>query len=278
MKTGNQVKLTVSADEKYKCTDKQIYINYQNLPKVLAVGVHNIYINDGKIILKPTKIEGNTVICEISQGGLLGSRKGVVLPGVDLKLPVVSEQDRLDLEFGLKHNVDIIFASFVQDAAGIRAVRAVLGETGARILVVAKIETQKALEHIDEIIEASDGVMVARGDLAVHTPITRVFRAQKSVIAKCVLSGKPVICATQMLESMMDGVRPSRADVSDIANAVLDGADGVMLSGETAVGDYPVRCVETMAEICQYAEMSIWHTRVFEELTAKVSYGKKKLL
>ncbi|GJQ81784.1 PyK [Trypoxylus dichotomus] len=265
IKSGTYVTLTTEPEYKNACTNKIIYIDYHRLPDVVKVD-DRIYIDDGKIILKCTKIGTNSIECKVINGGTLGNKKGVNLPGIALGLPAISEQDKKDLELGVRKKIDMVFASFIHTAQDIIDIRNNLGEAGKDILVIAKIERQEALDNIDAIIDESDGIMVARGDLALQIPVEKVFLAQKSVIAKCNLKGKPVICATQMLESMMGSQRPSRPDVSDISNAILDGADCVMLSGETAVGKFPVECVKTMERICREAETAVWNERLSEEV------------
>ncbi|ENZ03647.1 pyruvate kinase [Clostridium thermobutyricum] len=232
-------------------------VTYDGLANDVVPG-NTILIDDGLVGLKVKSVEGNKIVCEVMNTGLVGTHKGVNVPGVSIKLPALTPKDEADLKFGCEMKVNMIAASFVRKADDVLAIRKVLDENGGKdILICPKIENQEGVDNIDSIIAVSDAIMVARGDLGVEIPIENVPGVQKMIIEKCNQAGIPVITATQMLDSMIRNPRPTRAEVSDVANAILDGTDAIMLSGESANGSYPVEAVSTMARIATEAEKQL---------------------
>ncbi len=228
-------------------------VTFNRLPAVVSPG-DRLYLNDGIIALEVTAVSGSEVRCRVIAGGELRSRKGLNLPGIDLGTGAFTERDRECLQFAVAHGVDAVSQSFVESAADVAAVRAAAAALGRAPVVIAKIERSRALDRVDEILAAADGIMIARGDLGVEVPIERMAILQKDLVRRAVRMGKPVITATQMLESMTQSPRPTRAEATDVANAILDGTDCVMLSGESATGKFPVQAVETLARIAAATE------------------------
>jgi pyruvate kinase len=226
---------------------------FEALPQVVKTG-DRLFLNDGLVQLVVKEIDGHDVHCRVAVGGELRSRKGLNLPGIDLGISAFTENDRACLEFAIKAGVDAVSQSFVERAADIEAVRAAAAKHGRPPFVIAKIERADALVHYDEILAVADGIMVARGDLGVEVPIEEIAYIQKQLIAKANLAGKPVITATQMLESMVNSRLPTRAEATDVANAILDGTDCVMLSGESAMGRFPEEAVMMLARIATFTE------------------------
>jgi pyruvate kinase len=236
-------------------TAEMVSTPYDGMYNDVQVG-DRILMDDGKLEVKVTGIEGQNVITEVVYGGLLKSKKGVNLPNTKVSMPSVTDKDYEDLAFGLEHDVEWIALSFVRRASDIQEVKDYIKSKGKDTLVVAKIEKPEAIDNIDSIIEVTDAIMVARGDLGVELPAEEVPMIQKMIVQKCNRAGKPVIVATQMLESMIESPRPTRAEVNDVANSVLDGADAVMLSAETASGMYPILAVENMTRTIEQVEKS----------------------
>jgi len=246
--------LKLVTDYSFKGDKTCISCSYQKLPQSVKTGTQ-IFVADGSLVLEVTSCGDDHVMTKVLNDFLLGQRKNMNLPGVKVELPVLGEKDINDVRnFGIPNGVDFIAASFIQSAEDVRFVRSILGPRGRDIQIVSKIENESGLLNFDEILAESDGIMVARGDLGMEIPPENVLLAQKMMIAKCNLAGKPVITATQMLESMQDNPRPTRAEAGDVANAVLDGTDCTMLSGESAQGKFPVEAVDMMRRSIRSAE------------------------
>ncbi|MEW6232550.1 MAG: pyruvate kinase [Chloroflexota bacterium] len=246
--------------------DREVFVHYPDLSKDVVPG-NRILIDDGLLELSVLWAQGQDVRCRVVTGGILRPHKGMNLPSVQLSTPSLTDKDKEDTLFGIEQNVDYIALSFVRQAADVASLKGFLGQHGASIPVVAKIEKPEAVEAFGEILKEADGIMVARGDLGVEMAAEQVPLIQKSIIARCRQAGKPVITATQMLDSMIRNPRPTRAESSDVANAILDGTDAVMLSGETAAGAYPVEAARTMARIAQAAEEAL----PYQEMVSRAS-------
>ena len=264
--TGSKV---IIVTDKIVGNANRFSINYKQLPEDVHPG-ERILLDDGKLILEVIKTDGKAEIeALVIHGGILSSKKGVNFPNTKISMPSLTEKDKEDLEFALEQNVDWIGLSFVRNAQDIIELKAIINERNGKAKVIAKIEKPEAIEDIDNIITESDGLMVARGDLGVEVPYERVPLIQKMLIKKCAIQAKPIIVATQMMESMITNLTPSRAEVNDVANAVLDGADAVMLSGETSVGNHPIEVIKTMSRIVSEMEN-------FEGIYNKEEFPEKK--
>lgn len=277
IKTFKNGKVTVNDGDKFIFTtedlvgdETRVAVNYANLMDDLSVG-DRILVNNGLVIFEVKEISGCEAVCEVITGGELSDRKSMNFPNKVLKHDFISQQDREDILFGIENEVDFVAASFVSTKSDVMALRKLLDENGGEeIDIIAKIENRAGVDNIDEICEVADGIMVARGDLGVEIPYVEVPSVQKYLISKCRLLGKRVITATEMLESMIHNPRPTRAEISDVANAVYDGSSAVMLSGETAAGKYPVQAVKNMAEIAEFTEKHIDYNRWFATTDYKI--------
>ena len=281
---GDKIQLKEDAElmitkEDIEGTADKISVSYKNLAEDMEIG-NRILIDDGLIELEVTGFDGDDLVTRVVNGGVLGSRKGVNLPGVKVSLPALTEKDISDIRFGVKQGIHFIAASFVRKANDVIEIRKILEESGNEdVFIIAKIENQEGVENLDAILEVADGIMVARGDLGVEIPAEKVPIVQKIMIRKCNQASKPVITATQMLDSMIRNPRPTRAEASDVANAIYDGTDATMLSGESAAGKYPIESVNTMAQIAKEVENSESYKEKFagkyefaaESVTAAIS-------
>lgn len=271
LKDGKDVHLTagqkfiITTDTSVIGDSTKVAVTYKGLTNDLKVG-NIVLIDDGLLEMEVQEIKGNEIVCLVKNNGDLGENKGVNLPNVSVQLPALSPKDIEDLKFGCEQKVDYVAASFIRKAEDVKAVREVLEKNGGRhIKIISKIENQEGLDNFDEILELSDGIMVARGDLGVEIAVEEVPFAQKMMIEKCNIAGKIVITATQMLDSMIKNPRPTRAEATDVTNAILDGTDAIMLSGETAKGHYPVEAVNVMRKISQKTDPLVKFEIVNEE-------------
>ena len=272
-------KVTLVEGQKYTLTTRQVpaddkinMVTYAGLPEDVSAG-NIILIDDGLIELKVDKVEGTEIECTVINGGDLGSKKGVNVPNVSIRLPGITEKDKEDIIFGVEQGFDFIAASFVRNAACIEEIKHLLWEHGSDIPVIAKIENAEGIANIDDIIRVADGIMVARGDMGVEIPAEEVPHVQKEIIKKCNAKYKPVITATQMLDSMIKNPRPTRAETTDVANAIYDGTSAIMLSGETAAGAYPVEAVQMMAKIAKRTEEAINYRKRFDDMAKYTNPG-----
>lgn len=268
--------VTINAGDKFTLTtvecigsSERCYINYEGLPADVSVGTR-ILINDGLISMIVDSVTATDIACTVVDGGLLTNHKGVNVPNVDLKMPYLSSRDMADLQFGKEQDFDFIAASFVRNSTDVTILRNYVEAIGWKnVKIISKIENAQGVQNIDDIIEASDGIMVARGDMGVEIDFQRIPSIQKMIIHKCYNAGKIVVTATQMLESMINNPRPTRAEITDVANAIYDGTSAIMLSGESAVGRHPVEAVETMSSIAKTTEQDIDYIKRFNNFYPK---------
>ena len=250
--------------------ESRVSVSYKGLTEELNPG-DTVLINNGLVILRVKEVSGPDVICQVVTGGVLSDRKSMNFPGKVLKQDFLSEQDRSDILFGIEQDIDFVAASFVSCREDVQAIRDLLDENGAKnVDIIAKIENRSGVEKIEEICEVADGIMVARGDLGVEIPFMEVPALQKYLISKCRMLGKRVITATEMLESMIQNPRPTRAEISDVANAVYDGSSAIMLSGETTAGKFPVQAVQTMADTAKFTEAGIDYAERFRTMEFRI--------
>lgn len=263
LKEGQEFTLT---SEEIEGNENIVSVTYKDLYKDVKPG-DSILIDDGLIGMEVQKIVGQEIHCIVKNGGVVSNKKGVNLPGVEVNMPFISEKDRDDILFGIQEGFDFIAASFTRTAADVKEIRKILNENGGRDLnIIAKIENQQGVDNIDSIIEAADGIMIARGDMGVEIPLEDVPVIQKEIISKVYTAGKQVITATQMLDSMMKNPRPTRAETTDVANAIYQGTSAIMLSGETAAGKYPVEALRTMVKIAMRTESDVPYNKQFSIL------------
>ena len=252
LKVGEEFSVSVTPSENTE--EKSIHVDYQDMVHQLKIG-DRITVDNGLISLEVLEVREHDLRCRVLDGGTLGSRKHINLPGVRVNLPSITDQDKQDILFAIEHDIDFVALSFVRNAEAVRKARQVIEEAGGHHLrLIAKIENQDGIENLDDIIDEADGIMVARGDLGVEVAFTELPVAQRNMARKCAIAGKPVIVATHLLESMIEHPMPTRAEVTDVANAVYEQVDALMLSGETATGKHPVRCVEVLDRIARRIE------------------------
>lgn len=272
--TGEEVTI-MGCPEKDTCHDV-IDLSYPNFAADVKVGNHVLF-DDGALDMLITGIEGNKVVAKVQNEGFLGAHKSVNVPGAHIELPALTEKDKANIELAIEEDIDFIAHSFVRSAADVHAVQNILNAHNSKIKIISKIENQEGVDNIDEIIDASYGIMIARGDLGIEVPIEQIPGIQRDIISKCLLKQKPVIVATQMLHTMIENPRPTRAEVTDIANAIYSSTDALMLSGETASGKYPLEAVQTMARIAETAEQDN-HRRGYIDVPVSNTKSQREFL
>lgn len=265
LRNGETIRLSINKDLYDKGGKEAVYVDYPNIINV-AKPEDRIFVDDGKIFMTILEVGVDGLVCEVIQGGVLGNNCNVILPEVEIDLPTVSEKDMDDLQFSVRSNVDIVFASGLRGKKNLKELRQVLGDKGKRIKIIAKIDSKIALSRYQELMESADGLLLSRADLGTQIPMEKLFITQKSVTGHCNKAGKPVIIASNILESMRSHPFPTRAECFDLANAVIDGADCIMLSSEVAIGRYPMETIDTCDTLCREAEKVLWYRNLFDDL------------
>lgn len=265
LRSGESIRLSINRDLYDKGSKEAIYVDYPNIINVAKPG-DRVFVDDGKLFLNILEVGVDGLVCEVIQGGVLGNNCNVILPEVEIDLPAVSEKDMNDLQFSVRANIDIVFASGVRSAKNIKELRSVLGDKGKHIKIIAKVDSKIALSRVPEILSAADGLLLSRADLGTQIPIEKLLITQKSVLGQCNKVGKPVIIASNLLESMRFNPYPTRAECFDLANAVIDGVDCIMLSSEVAIGLHPVETINICDTLCREAEKVVWYRNLFNDL------------
>ncbi|KAH8244124.1 hypothetical protein KR026_000010 [Drosophila bipectinata] len=269
LRSGDNIRLSINRDLYDKGNKEAVYVDYMNIINLTKTG-DRLFIDDGKLLLHIMEVGVDGLLCEVIQGGQLNNNCNVILPEVEIDLPAVSEKDMYDIQFSMKANVDFLFASAVRSAKNVKELRTVLGEKGKHIKIIAKMDSKIALSRFSEIMRAADGLLLSRADLGTQIPMEKLFITQKSILGQCNKAGKPVIVASNILETMRYQLQPTRAECFDLANAIIDGADCIMLSSEVAIGPYPNETVATCDKLCREAEKVLWFRDLFSDLVSEV--------
>lgn len=269
LRSGDNIRLSINRDLYDKGNKEAVYVDYSNIINLTKTG-DRLFIDDGKLLLHIMEVGVDGLLCEVIQGGQLNNNCNVILPEVEIDLPAVSEKDMYDIQFSMKANVDFLFASAVRSAKNVKELRTVLGEKGKHIKIIAKMDSKIALSRFSEILRAADGLLLSRADLGTQIPMEKLFITQKSILGQCNKAGKPVIVASNILETMRFQLQPTRAECFDLANAIIDGADCIMLSSEVAIGPYPNETVATCDKLCREAEKVLWFRDLFSDLVSEV--------
>ncbi|KAH8410020.1 hypothetical protein KR009_004227, partial [Drosophila setifemur] len=269
LRSGDNLRLSINRDLYDKGNKEAVYVDYPNIINLTKSG-DRLFIDDGKLLLHIMEVGVDGLLCEVIQGGQLNSNCNVILPEIEIDLPAVSEKDMFDIQFSMKANVDFLFASAVRSAKNVKELRSVLGDKGRHIKIIAKMDSKIALSRFSEILRVADGLLLSRADLGTQIPIEKLFITQKSILGQCNKVGKPVIVASNILESMRFQINPTRAECFDLANAIIDGADCIMLSSEVAIGPYPNETVATCDTLCREAEKVLWFRDLFSDLVSEV--------